>query len=140
MSKNKSFERGEGSGSRGAAPLLGVICSTAYPYHLLITLSMLIQPIRFRFFQSCFLGLNAWRLDTCADILLFFAFLLRLEAEHLRFGLMFRSRCVHFFRCFVCAHKFVEWVILTPNARTERRGRPSAFALATEVARPRSLQ
>ena len=28
----------------------------------------------------------------------------------------------------------------TPNARTERRGRPSASALATDVARPRSLQ
>jgi len=27
-----------------------------------------------------------------------------------------------------------------PNARTERRGRPSASALETDVARPRSLQ
>jgi len=28
----------------------------------------------------------------------------------------------------------------SPNDRTERRGRPSASALATDVARPRSLQ
>jgi hypothetical protein len=27
-----------------------------------------------------------------------------------------------------------------PNARTERRGRPSASTLATDAARPRSLQ
>src|SRR5207245_11146796 len=32
------------------------------------------------------------------------------------------------------------WMAETPNARTERRGRPSASALPTDVARPRSLQ
>ncbi len=37
---------------------------------------------------------------------------------------------------FVC-HKTVEY---QPNARTERRGRPSESALSTDVARPRSLQ
>jgi hypothetical protein len=30
--------------------------------------------------------------------------------------------------------------VVSPNDRTERRGRPSAFALGTDVARPRSLQ
>ena len=45
--------------------------------------------------------------------------------------------------------RFLRWLpfktsdhnpLLAPNFGTERRGRPSASALATDVARPRSLQ
>jgi len=32
------------------------------------------------------------------------------------------------------------WRVLSPNERTKRRGRPKASALATNAARPRSLQ
>jgi hypothetical protein len=45
------------------------------------------------------------------------------------------NECVEALKVFNYVHG-----VISPNDRTDRRGRPSASALATDVARPRSVQ